>query len=351
MRNYVIIAIILISLAVFTAAQTQKPADWVGPLDILYTWDYKAEGFCPSTQCLTTAGKCIENGKWELDNICDSGKWKSRTKEVAVQLLAIALSNNPTNFSLYCNNYESVLNKYEYQTSYGQVTTFLKKFCTQPNGKTENCVNNVCAIQYGNNVAFGTALNTDISGDKSILKALDLSNTICDNAKNNDGDYDTCGNSVWYNHDKQSIIHAPLISALPIPTTTTNDFFTTPYNKLKAHVFKNVHNPDINQYNYTFFNLEPKFDKVYLAKHNFNFIYSFKQTNYELTQRSFIGTYLSNIDLPANACKDLFKTYGDSRADCEVQPSSTEFYLTAWKQSPTSIVDAWEEIIKIRVGP
>jgi len=347
MRIYWIIATLVLILAVPVSAQQ---ADWVGPLQVSTTWDYKATDFCSrNTQCLVKTGKCIDSATWDLDHYCDSGQWTSRTKDIALQLLELALGNNPSNFSLYCNNYDAVLNKYDYSTDYGSVTTFLRSFCTQPSGKTKNCVNNVCAVKYGSNVAFGMSLNADISGDKSILKALNLSNTICDNAKNNNGVYNSCGSNVWYNHDKESIIHAKA-NSLPAPSTTTKAFFISSYDKIQTYAYANVHNPNVRHLNYTSFKLRPMFDTLYLSKHNFNYVYSYKQTNITLFQDGYIGLHLSNIDLPENACNDIFKQY-DSRAGCEKQPTQNEFFVTAKRITSKSLVDAWDDLLKIRVGP
>jgi hypothetical protein len=211
-------------------------------------------------------------------------------------------------------------------------------------------------MRYGQKVSFGMAFNTDISGAKSPLQALNMSPDECDSAKNTDGDYDTCGSGVWYNHNTQSIIYAPDISPLPEPTNITNDFFMLPYNKLKDYVFTVVHKPDIARYNYTFFNLPPQFQQVYLAKEDFDFVYAFKQKNITLAQITYAGWYFSNINLPQDTCNRIIKR-NDSWANCEQQPSPSEFYIAAHRTPPTktdkrpSLVDMWEDTIKIRVSP
>ncbi len=347
----------LVVLVVLALAVNAQQADWYGPLNSVNTWDYKQKGFCPKQDnCLVSRLKCINTSQWILDNYCDSGTWTSRTKLIATQLLALAQSQSPANYSIYCDSYDAVLNEYAYNSEYGPVTSFIRKFCVQPGTtKTEDCVNNICVMRYGNNVAFGMSINTDISGTKSPLQALDLSRTDCDNVKNTDGDYDSCGSNAWYNHDTQSILYST-ITTMPAITQATTNALQEPYNKLKDYVFNYVHNPDVSQYNYTFFNTTPLFNQLYLAKEAADLLYSFKQTNITTTQIDYAGWYFSNINLPDDTCSRIIKNY-DGRANCEQQPSETDFYIAAHKTPQTrfdtrkSIVDAWRDTTgKVRVN-
>jgi hypothetical protein len=368
-----------LALLLIILAPVVYSADWV-EVSIGQDWDRKSIGFCKTaSQCLVSNAfndawdnfpdrywseqsndnkpKCINTGQFIEDNYCDSGKWSSRTRHVATQLISLALNQTPNNFTIYCDDYESVLNRYAYRTDYGAVTSFLGKFCSQPGNRViKNCVNSVCVLRYGNNVAFGTAINTDIDGQKSPLQALNLSTSACDSVMNTDGDYDSCAFGVWYNHDTKSIIYSP--SNLPAVNPLTTAFFITPYEKLKDYVFAYVYKPDIAQYNYTFFNQTPAFKQIYMSKEDVDFVYSFKQENVTLTQVDYAGWYFSNINLPTDTCERLIKGY-DSRANCETQPSTTEFYIAAHKTPPVnkfdirqSIVDAWEEVVgMLRVTP
>jgi len=356
-------------------------ADWVAT-SIRHDRYRRSTGFCQNaTQCLVSNAfsetwdnfpdrywteasnsekpKCIADGQYISDHYCERGQWSSRTKLVATQLLATALSTSPTNFSLYCDSYDKVLNKYAYSTDYGSVTTFLREFCYPRDGvRLENCVNNICVLRHGNNVAFGMAINTEIDGLKSPLQALNLSQDECDAAKNADGDYDACGWGVWYNHDTESLLYVPRLSPLPAAEPIVQDFFITPFNKLKDYVFTVVHKPEITQYNYTFFNFTPQFNQVYMAKEGFDFVYGFRESNVTLFQLDYGGIYFSNIDLPSDTCSRIIKRY-DDRANCEEQPSPSEFYMAAHKTPPVnrfderkSIIDVWDEMTgKLRVSP
>lgn len=368
-KHWIVIALLL------TVSVTA--ADWV-QIDIKETWDQKSTGFCQqNSQCLVNTShsdaydnqpdrywsqlqpsekpKCINTGQYISDHYCDNGQWTTRTKDISLQLLSIALNNNPDNFALYCDSYDNVLNKYDYITSYGSVTSFIRKFCQQPgNIRTNVCTNNICVLNNGGTIAFGFSINTDISGSKSPLQALDLNRNQCDNMKNNDGDYDNCGNNVWYNHDTESILYAPNTNNLPAITQFTTDFLTVPYNRLNNYVNTAVHNPNVAQLNYTFFKT-PDYNRIYIAKSPTNFAYAFKEQDKTLARIDYAGWYYANADLPQDACARIIKRY-DSKAHCEQQPSPDEFYIVADKRIPLgplggqqSIVDAWTDLIKLRL--
>jgi len=95
-----------------------------------------------------------------------------------------------------------------------------------------------------------------------------------------------------------------------------------------------------------------------MAKDGFDFVYGFRESNVTLLQIDYGGIYFSNIGLPADTCSRIIKRY-DDRANCEEQPSTTEFYMAAHKTPPVnrfdlrkSIIDVWDELTgKLRVNP
>lgn len=367
-------------------------ADWV-EVSFRTSWDRKSAGYCQeTTQCLVSNSfnetlnnqpntywtgttnsqkpKCINTTQYIGDNYCENGAWSSRTKLLATQLIETTLATSQSNFSLYCDTYQNALNRYNYNTDYGTVTSFIGRFCQQPgNHYITDCFNSICVLKHGNQISFGTPFNTDISGTKSPLNALNLSSTQCDSAKNNDGDYDTCGNGVWYNHDLQTILFSPAITTMPAPTASAKDYLATPYSKITNYVFTNIHDPDIEQKNYTFFNTAPLFKQIYLAKSDYKLVYSFKESNVQRyppqapastgsIPLNYSAWYMSNINLPTKTCDRIIKTY-DGRAHCEQQPSQTEYYIVAHKTPPVnqfdtakSITDIWQNVTSIlKVDP
>ena len=345
-------------------------------VEMKYSWDRRSTDFCKeANQCLiqkrfnetldnkpdkywsgrldSERPKCIQSGQYISDNYCESGEWSSRTKLIAEQLTAIAGNND---YSLYCDRYENALNNYAYKTDYGLASGFLGRLCTQSTAtqRTENCVNSICVMKYGNNIAFGTAINTDISGEKSPLQALNMARDECDQAKKAGG-YNACGkNSIWYNHDTQSIIYAPGITRMPAPASNA---IIEPYNKLKTYVADYVYNPEMWERNYTFFNITPQFKFLYMAKNKDKTAYSFKQENIsdKTYPTDYAGWIYENMQLPNDACDRYIKKY-DGKASCEEQPTETEFYVAAYRKHDSdtraSIIDAWPDTTgKLRINP
>ncbi|HLF54900.1 MAG TPA: hypothetical protein VI612_04215 [Candidatus Nanoarchaeia archaeon] len=365
-------------LIIVLLASIVQAADWV-EVNVSYNWDRKSTGFCKqSGQCFISNSyneqwdnfpdrywsqlnsslkpKCISNGQYISDNYCDNGKWSSRTRLVALQLLNLALNNNPNDFALYCDRYDAVLNKYNYLTDYGLVTNFIRLHCLQPGGRRlDNCANSICVVKYGSSVAFGMSINTDINSSTSPLQALNKSASLCNSAINNDNDADGCGSGVWYNHDIQSVFYLPNVASFPSPSASVNNLLIQPFDKLKNYVFTVVHKTDVPEYNYSFFNFTPAFKQLYLAKSSSHSAYGFHEFNVTPAQRDYAGWYFENITLPRDACGRLVKIYDDT-ANCESQPSTTEFFIVANKPPPKknvvqrSIVDAWNDMSgKLRI--
>lgn len=358
-------------------------ADWV-PFDLRQDWQRTSVGYCANdSQCLVSNSfnstydnipdaywdglvndslgpKCINHGQFILDHYCSQGEWSSRTRLVAEQLLALALNYSPSDFALYCDDYTSALNRFNYSANYGNVEQFLSKNCLQTGLFFESatpCVNSVCALRFGNNVGFGTSLNVAVDSPNSFLQSLNLPPSACNSAINDDNDYDQCGGNVWYNWNTNSVLFLPGITNLNPPDQLVMDFFSTPYEKLYDYVFTNVHNPDVGHLDYSFFNATPDFSYVYMTKDVYDFAYGFKQENVTLSQVDYAGWYLSNIDLPVDTCRRFIKRFDPSaRVSCEVQEVPTEFYVVANAVPPLpgferkSIVDSWADLTgKLRV--
>ncbi|MBI4146498.1 hypothetical protein HY489_04125 [Candidatus Woesearchaeota archaeon] len=368
----VLIVLLLAPLVVAQGAQ------WV-PATIRSNWQQTSTGFCrEESQCLVSNGfsedfdnnpgsywdglenpsngpKCINDTQFILDNYCDWGEWSSRTRLVATQLLGVALSLSPDNFSLYCDKYENVLNRHSYSNDRGFVRDFFRKACPQGFSRSvvEDCVNSVCVLRYGASVAVGASLNREVDdGTQSFLFALNANSNDCRSAIDSDVKFDRCAApSVWYNHKTNSLLYAPGLPSLPDPSALAGDFFIRPFSeKLSPWVFSFVHRPAKQSLNYSFFSATPQFTHVYLAKNDVKFVYAFKQLNVTLRQVDYAGWYFSNFELPRDACARMVKRVDDT-ASCESQPSPTEFYIVAHKLPPVgrffqpSVVDSWSEVV------
>lgn len=363
-RSYQNTVLLITALLLALIAHAQTPQ---------HNWDRTSSGQCSQpTQCLVSNAnnpafdnqpdrywsqnepankpKCIANRQYIADHYCDNGEWSSRTKLIAEQLLSIALQQSPNDYALACDRPELVLNRYTYPTSYGPAVSFLKRFCLMPGSQTVgNCANNACVLRYGQNVAIGLSSNTDISGDKSPLHALNQSSTLCDNAKNTDNDYDACGSNTWYNHDTESIIHAPGLSNMPAPRSRAAELITQPYDTIKDYALTVVQQPNIPQIDYSFFAITPHFNQLLIAQRDRARVYAVKQDDMTPAQTDYAGWQFSDIEMPPNTCTRFIKRY-DQRALCEQQPSQDEFLIAAYSTATTpgrNLVAIWRDLAQV----
>jgi len=159
--------------------------------------------------------QCIYDQQYIGPFYCENGNWGSRTKLIALQLLDfLEIDPNYRNdYELFCGNYDEFLNFYGYEAfpGGGAVSSYIGAACSNPeiDGCVNEYVNEFCGIKYGPNVGFGVSLNIPIDDPNSFLKALGKDPDFCNGVKNNDGDYDLCGDGIFYNNNIESLIYLP----------------------------------------------------------------------------------------------------------------------------------------------
>lgn len=294
--------------------------------------------------------KCILSGQYLLDDYCDLGKWSSRTKLLAETLLTVGLTQTPSDFSMYCDKPQEVLNRYQYTTTYAQVAPIVTGSCSMSQTMSRPCNNNVCVLHYGTNTLVGTSLNHPIDGTKSILNALNQPAAYCNSAKNNDGDYDLCGNNIWYNHDTESIIYGPIVTTIPQTSTAAQNILSSSYSKLNNYVFTEVHDAATSLFNYQQFNNTPNYKQTYIAKKGNSLFYTFKVGPWGGAQKEFAGWHLSNITLFPNICDTLFVPYGGN-ANCKQTTNEILTVSQYYQTGPAGLVQQWNQTTRLRVIP
>lgn len=335
-------------------------ADWVSA-PVKYSWDYVYEGFCDSnSQCLVNPGfssvfdnnvdayflstssaarpRCIDSSQYLLDHLCVNGEWSSRTRLVAEQLLALA-DSSAGSFSLYCDSYENVLNKYDYLTSYGFVRTLVGTWCDVGSQRVP-CVNDFCVLEYDGEVAFGTALNVPIDdGDKSFLFALNLSEDYC-NAVSGSG-FSRCGGKVWFDPLLDLVVYSD--DSLP-PTASVAGVLDSLHDNVVLYA------NDVVDPVPSFVNLSPDFSRFYLAKEGDKILFSEKSVGITDLDVDYAAWHFYKFSLPNNLC-DFF-LLGDSRTYCASQPYADSFFVYAYKlpaplgfTAPASVVDEWSRFV------
>ncbi|MBR9691277.1 hypothetical protein GOV06_00665 [Candidatus Woesearchaeota archaeon] len=212
------------------------------------TWNKLEIGFCPSvTQCLvdpngnklnsnnpeTYAGpfgsdnpQCIESGQYIEDHYCYQGEWTSRTKILATELLKLADNQgNQNDYAVFCGDYTSTLNKYDYQTSAGiKIEDYIRGTfyqlgpsslytCSGDPNYVMPCVNSFCVLRFieggDEKIIAATSLNQPINSPQlPFLETLDKDSTYCDFLIPTSTMFGKCSTDekIWYNNSMGLII-------------------------------------------------------------------------------------------------------------------------------------------------
>lgn len=165
-------------------------------------------GWCPrEDQCLVdlqgdadendnpeSNPQCIADTQYIKDDYCENGKWASRTKQLAAELLKIPSGD----YTLFCGSYQDALNILDYVITSGKVAQ----------GYVLDKTNNYCILQSGGKIIFGTTLNQDVEeGTYPFEQVLGVD---CSGVDTEDGEYYPCSSSnVWYNKKERAIIYSP----------------------------------------------------------------------------------------------------------------------------------------------
>ncbi len=337
---------------------------------VRYSWDFGMSHFCiENSQCLlhvqgnpahdgltdrwftqtnpTQWPKCVNNTQFILDYQCENGNWTTRTKALAVQLLAYADAdpNSATNFTLFCDSYKRVLNQYKYELPTGLVEQYLGQSCTISN-KPVPCVNSLCVLKTPMVVAVGDTLNAPVNdASKSFLTALEKSSTICNSVSSTSTNFLQCGSEpVWYNPAVQSVVYLPT-GTLSAPSSGTVEKISVPMASMSSYVMSVLHNPANPALNFGYFPKTRLFNHLYAAQNGNRAIFGFLETGIFQDgppPMDYIGVRYAGITLGTNPCLNLIKKY-DDKAFCENQ-TGTGFNVIARHrpgQGASPIVDVW----------
>ena len=247
------------------------------------------------------------------DDYCEDGKWTSRTKFVALQLIAMAETVAENDYVIFCDSAVNALN------------------VNPPSG-----TNNFCVLTYGDNkVVFGTSLNSDI-GSNEFSELIGATN--CNVA--DDGQYHVCdGNKAWYNEKIQSIIY----SNEEIPVERINflekslTFLKTPFKTLFGKI------PSLE----SFVDKLTKFDKLYLS------VKGTKEIKGVIESITIGGTPTNNLvieykNLGISICDDFIDEYDINKEDVDIRcdSSSNNYYVTAEVSglSSSDLDEMWKDL-------
>jgi hypothetical protein len=230
--------------------------------------DHTAQGFCDASNKCYFENSCVNSGFYNMDDYCQDGSWTTRTKQIALGLASIAPSSD---FTIYCDAYNSVLNEYSYILPDG--ATNVNKIIRGDSdsagvtdtcaGKSGPCTNNFCVLRYtsggSEHVVVGTSLNIPVntmSKEYSFLRLFNEAESAstthhdyCDqaiidsNALVPNG-YKACKGrtasdstgKILYNNKTQSIIYSKdtEINAVSLTTTPSINWWQNLINSIKT---------------------------------------------------------------------------------------------------------------------
>ncbi|MEE9525077.1 MAG: hypothetical protein V3V78_00540 [Candidatus Woesearchaeota archaeon] len=190
-------------------------------------WDDPTNcGFCDDgTECYLDQDTCIESEYYYKDHYCDDGDWSTRTKFLAQTLSElIDTRSNQQDYALFCGNFTSTLNRYDYLSLTGEEIEeyvrgrreFVPLTTYKCPGLDGPCVNNFCIARYtdiadGEKIVVGTSLNQPVNADElSFLEALEKDKNYCTSLINTNSSFTSCSSleDVWYNDKSNLIIYS-----------------------------------------------------------------------------------------------------------------------------------------------
>ncbi len=361
MKKIILLAMLLFSLASIPAFSQQ--ADWV-PIELKFNWDRTLSEVCSrDSQCLVhplgeltnddkpekyfeaaseaQMPKCIADKQYILDYYCDNGKWASRTKLLASQLINFVRSQSA--YSIYCDSYDNALNAYGYLTSSGAVESYLGENC-DISGNNYDCVNNFCVLKYGDSVAFGVSLNIPINDNtKSFLKSLDLAETSCSNVPNTATAFTKCQTQdgrLWYNPGINSVIYFPTAMAASFDAAILSGAF----GPIKVYVENVLDNPLEPEDDFSFIKSTSLFSKIYHSVYGTKSVFGFMEEKQTPLRIDYLGIRYSGVDFRyQNPCFELFEKNYD-RVSCQAQGNNV---ILISKSDPTQqnpLLAVWKDL-------
>ncbi|MEM2915891.1 MAG: hypothetical protein QXT19_00830 [Candidatus Woesearchaeota archaeon] len=345
------LALLIVAAAFLPAVLADIGADWQ-KVSVSFSWDLSMGGPCANeTQCLLHVlgnesydgdisrwftidnerlwPRCVNNTQSILDYVCENGNWTTRTKRLAFQL---AQETSPDNYTLFCDSYASVLNKYDYLVKNVLVEEYLGNTCNMA-GKQVPCINSICVLKTPATIAVGTTLNVPVNHTtRSFLLALNKNSDLCRNVNPAATGFVSCGSDVWYSPSLNAVVYLPN-GYLSLPTAGISEKISGPMNNMSYYVMQILHKPGNPGMNFLYFPRTRLFNHIYFAQNGNRAVFGFLEKNlkpeYTILPYNesspvpidYIGVRYSNINLGKDPCLNLVKVY-DTRAFCENQTGS-----------------------------
>lgn len=326
--------------------------------------------------CADADGNCVSL-VIDKDDYCENGYYTSRTKIVALALLDFVGTED---FTLFCGDYRSALNNFEYSVpsivhespnceDLGSLEDDLNKVyfdntladspgrrecvtgCRDSSGNKIPCVNNFCVLRYDdegmNRVVVGTSLNQPINSDNySILDIFGVARCNFPEGSSENKFFPCDGRSVsklWYNPKLNTVIYSqdPITIGVQDFGDAFMDFLSGIYYSMVGFF---TGNPPVAGDRFSFVKDVKKFSNLYVAKHRGMSVSALIEEGIlsEGFERDIM--YINYTGFSADVCRslDAFKPeeMPDAKYICDKEGDS--YVITADGDSP--LVPLWLEL-------
>ena len=307
----------------------------------------------PLTWFTTDQGpRCIDNNQYILDHLCEQGKWTTRTRNVALQLLKEAADENPDDYVVFCDYYSNTLNYYDYLIDEQELVKakdwLMANSCSYGNEEF-SCMNKFCVLadSSGNFRAFGSSINPSFPLNQ--LYTLLGYDGDCNNALDSNNQFDRCSGSgeLWYNNNTESFVYGRgaqgAIGLTQVSWLSASiNWLKNRFDALIGFVFPT---PPISD---EFIEEAHRYDKMYVLRKNTRSILGKQEATYiESTKTDILA--IEYTGFTTNICPSINQIKADS---CE--ESSGIYYVKAQRMnnSQNEVFDNWIQITaKLRVNP
>ncbi len=225
--------------------------------------------------------QCIKNKESLADHYCENGKWTTRTKQLALQLLSLAGISSGSDYTLLCDNYKNALVNFEEMVNSipvedyitGTLRTLQGTSCFTENYKMP-CLNNFCILRFNDKVVLGASLNKPIN---------EIPLAFIETLKNKDGnpleaDCSSAGSQDrFYQCDSNKILYYNPVKKMFVYSRPGIDFIEQSPLDLITIFFENIKRFVLDLWQPKFGFLNKPYD--FIEKADFNEIYLSRNDN------------------------------------------------------------------------
>lgn len=336
-----------------------------------YNWDYNTDSpaFCihdntcacsSATESNHGCGSYANNGctnttdVFVKDHYCEInngyGRWTSRTKYLAMQMISIAGNND---YALFCDDYKNSINDYFYLDS------------------LKDRINSVCVLAYNGKTVLGftfNSLNRTKSMTMDIKKEVVFNNvsglidalkenttqesdcTISEASEQFPGTFRACsGRKLFLNNKLKAAIYSKegldqdVLSVSDL--SSLKDFFNNEESKMKGFVLNNQETLETTEYNIYPIRFLSNFNRLYinkLSQKNF-FVFGVDETKYDSQVKGLRNIIIIDFNSFDPGCDAIEKAYSSTGITARCIEDNGNFYVVD-RYDPVTEKTYWRDL-------